>query len=73
MYFLNYFLPLFGALLGMGAAFIVKPKSPRGLKLILSFSGAFLLGITIFHLLPSVFTAQNNKVGIGIVIGLILQ
>lgn len=73
MYFLNYFLPLFGALLGMGAAFIVKPKSPRGLKLILSFSGAFLLGITIFHLLPSVFAAQNNKVGIGIVIGLILQ
>jgi len=43
MYFLNYFLPLFGALLGMGAAFIVKPKYPRGLKLILSFSVAFLL------------------------------
>lgn len=57
----------------MGAAYIVKPKSPKGLKLILSFSGAFLLGITIFHLLPTVFSTQNNNIGIGIVSGLILQ
>ena len=69
----NFFLPFFGAVLGMGVAYIVKPKSPKGLKLTLSFSGAFILGITIFHLLPSVFNSQNNNMGIGIVAGLILQ
>ena len=72
-YLFNYFLPFSGALLGMGIAYIVKPKAPKGLKLILSFSGAFLLGITIFHLLPSVFGISGFNVGIWIVAGLILQ
>ena len=69
----NYILPFFGALLGMGVAFIVKPKSPKGLKLVLAFSGSFLLGITIFHLLPSVFKFSDFDAGIWIVVGLILQ
>ena len=72
-YLFNYFLPFSGALLGMGIAYIVKPKAPKGLKLILSFSGAFLLGITIFHLLPSVFGITGFNAGIWIVAGLILQ
>ena len=72
-YLFNYFLPFSGALLGMGIAYIVKPKAPKGLKLILSFSGAFLLGITIFHLLPSVFGITGFNAGIWIVTGLILQ
>ena len=69
----NYLLPFLGALFGMGAAFIVKPKSPKALKLILSFSGAFLLGITIFHLLPKVFRVVDFDAGLWIVAGLILQ
>jgi len=66
-------LPFLGALLGMGIAYKVKPKSPAGLKLILSFSGAFLLGISIFHLLPSVFGVLDFKPGIWIVTGLVFQ
>ena len=69
----NYLLPFFGAIFGMGAAFIVKPKSPIGLKLVLAFSGSFLLGITIFHLLPSIFKISNFDAGIWIAIGLIFQ
>lgn len=69
----NYLLPFFGALLGMLAAFIFRPKSPIGLKLVLSFSGSFLLGITIFHLLPTVFKSSGFDAGIWIVAGLILQ
>ena len=72
-FFIQLLTPFFGALLGMGVAFIVKPKSPKGLKLILSFSGAFLLGITIFHLLPNVFLHAGFDAGIWIVSGLILQ
>ena len=33
----------------------IRNKSLNGLKLILSFSGAFLLGVIIFHLMPEVF------------------
>ncbi|MDG2062574.1 MAG: ZIP family metal transporter [Flavobacteriaceae bacterium] len=69
----NYLLPFFGAIFGMGAAFIVKPKSPIGLKLVLAFSGSFLLGITIFHLLPSIFKISNFDAGIWIAVGLIFQ
>jgi zinc transporter ZupT len=69
----SYLLPFFGAFLGMGIAYLVRPKSPASLKLILSFSGAFLLGISIFHLLPSVFTSSNFNPGIWIVAGLIFQ
>jgi hypothetical protein len=72
-YLFNYALPFTGALLGMGIAYIVKPSAPRGLKLILSFSGAFLLGITIFHLLPSVFGIADFNAGIWIVAGLVFQ
>lgn len=57
----------------MGIAFIVKPSVPRELKLILSFSGAFLLGITIFHLLPSVFGIEDFNAGIWIIVGLVFQ
>ncbi len=69
----NYLLPFFGAIFDMGAAFIVKPKSPKGLKLVLAFSGSFLLGITIFHLLPSIFKISNFDAGIWIAVGLIFQ
>jgi zinc transporter ZupT len=69
----NYFLPFLGALLGMGIAYVVKPKAPKGFGLVLSFSGAFLLGISIFHLLPAVFGVAGFKPGIWIVAGLILQ
>ena len=69
----NYLLPFFGAIFGMGAVFIVKPKSPKVLKLVLAFSGSFLLGITIFHLLPSIFKISNFDAGIWIAEGLIFQ
>ena len=69
----NYLLPFFFFFFFLWAAFVVKPKSPKGLKLILSFSGAFLLGVTIFHLLPTVFRAIYFDAGLWIVAGLILQ
>jgi len=69
----EFLLPFLGALIGMGIAFWSKPKSPKGLSLILAFSGSFLLGITVFHLLPEVYSTQNNSIGLWIVGGLLLQ
>ena len=70
---LSNILPFFGAVLGMGIGYKIHDKSSKGLKLILSFSGAFLLGVTIFHLMPEVFYKVNNKPGLWIVSGIILQ
>ena len=70
---LSNILPFFGAVLGMGIGYKTYHKSSKGLKLILSFSGAFLLGVTIFHLMPEVFSKVNNKPGLWIVSGIILQ
>ena len=70
---LSIILPFFGAVLGMGIGYKIRSKSSNGLKLILSFSGAFLLGVTIFHLMPEVFSRANSKPSLWIVCGIILQ
>lgn len=69
----EYILPFFGALIGMAIALWTKPKTPKGLSLILAFSGAFLLAITVFHLLPEVYAHQNDSIGLWIMGGLLLQ
>ncbi|MEZ4779257.1 MAG: ZIP family metal transporter [Flavobacteriaceae bacterium] len=40
---------------------------------LLSFSGAFLLSITLFELLPEVFLEQENNIGLLIMLGILLQ
>lgn len=64
----------FFALSGGITVFFVKRDHQQKLKLILSFSGAYLFGITVLHLLPDVY--QNDKshvVGLFILGGFILQ
>lgn len=64
----------FCALLGGLAVFFVKKDSNQRLKLILSFSGAYLFAITILHLLPDVYAGdQTHLIGLFILGGFILQ
>jgi len=70
---LSYLLPFIGSLVGMVIAYYLAPRTPERVKLILSFSGAFLLGIIILHLMPQVFSEMNFKAGLWIIAGLILQ
>ena len=74
----NYLLPFLAVLVGYGLVIFLKPKSTRNFKLLLSFSGAFLLALTVFTLLPEVFHFQDNhshdkEIGIFIIIGILLQ
>lgn len=55
------------------AIFLFKTENPRVLKLILAFSGAFLLSISFLNLLPEVFNGSVEKSGLYILIGFILQ
>lgn len=50
-----YILPLFSVILGYLIAIFIEPKNKQNLKLLLAFSGSFLLTITVTHLLPDVY------------------
>ncbi len=64
----------FCALLGGFAVFFVKKNSTNKLKLILSFSGAYLFAITVLHLLPDVYgNDQTRLIGLFILGGFVLQ
>ncbi len=62
------------ALLGGFAVFVIKKNSTNALKLILSFSGAYLFAITVLHLLPDVYESdQTHLIGLFILGGFVLQ
>ena len=66
-------LPFVGAMTGIMLAQLLTLKKTLGLKLILSFSGAFLLGITVFELLPDLFSEGNKKLSIFLMGGILFQ
>lgn len=62
------------AFLGGAAIFLVKSDKSQLLKLILSFSGAYLFAITVLHLIPDAYHGgEHENIGIFILIGFLLQ
>ncbi len=58
------------------AVFFVKRDNTKMLKLILSFSGAYLFSITILHLIPHVYHthgAENRTIGLFVLGGFLFQ
>ena len=71
---MTYSLPILGVLLSFVFVFIAKPKHKENFKLLLAFSGAFLLALTIFELFPSVYENSDAKtIGIFVLLGILLQ
>lgn len=79
-----YLLPLLSVVFGYGIALILKPTNKKSLKLLLAFSGSFLLSLTVLHLLPEVYESashaheghdhgHNNPIGIYIMGGIVFQ
>lgn len=60
-------------LLGYGAGWILFKRNIKDVGLILAFSGAFLLAITLFELLPEVFEDKHPHTSIWIMVGILLQ
>jgi zinc and cadmium transporter len=65
---------LFGAAFfgGLGI-FLFKHDNTRRLKLILSFSGAYLFAITVLHLMPDVYHTGDPMIGLFVLGGFLLQ
>lgn len=69
-----YLLPILAVVFGFAFVVLFNPSIKSNLKLLLAFSGAFLLSITVFELIPNLYNGSNGKtVGLYIMLGILLQ
>ena len=73
MSFWEYLLLFLSVILGGGVAFQLKTYDKKHLGLVLSFSGSYLLGITVLHLMPGVFSHAEPSFGIWVLVGFFIQ
>lgn len=62
-----------GAFFGGLGIFLFKRDNTQRLKLILSFSGAYLFAITVLHLMPEVYHTVDPMIGLFVLGGFLLQ
>lgn len=67
------FILFISAALGSGVFILTRKQTGKGLKLLLSFSAAYLLGLTLLHLLPEMFAGEIAHAGWYILGGFLLQ
>jgi len=70
---MNYLLLFLSVAFGYVIALFLKKRELRNMEVFLAFSGAFLLSITVFELLPEVFETPSKNIGVFIMIGILLQ
>ena len=65
---------LFGSVLMGGSAGFYFQKERKGLlQIVLSFSGAYILGIAVLHLMPWAFGSGESKAGLLVLAGFFIQ
>jgi len=69
----EYLILFLSVLIGGGLAFFIKEYKPSTLQMLLSFVGSYVLGITVLHLLPSVYTGHSHSIGLWILAGFFIQ
>ena len=70
----KYLFPIYAVLIGYVFVAITKNEKPKNIKLLLAFSGAFLLSLTMFDLLPEVYENLDTKLtGLLIMSGILIQ
>lgn len=65
-------LPILAIFVGFGIAYLIQYKA-SAINLLLAFSGAFLLSITVLEFIPHVYRNTEEAVGIFIMAGIVLQ
>lgn len=69
---MSLYLPILAVIAGFLIALGVKTLT-KHLKLLLAFSGGFLLAVTVINLLPEIYHSHDIKVGMFILLGIIIQ
>jgi zinc transporter ZupT len=70
---LSYFLLFITIILSGSSIFAFKRVNTGFLKLLLSFSGAYLFALTVSHLIPAVYSSGGKNIGVYVFIGFFLQ
>ena len=70
---MNYILLFLAVAIGYVVARILNRSDLKNMEVIMAFSGAFLLSITVFELLPHVFESPSEHIGAYIMLGILLQ
>ncbi len=73
MHIWEYLLLFLSVIGGGGLAFVFQRSNKQMLQMVLSFGGAYILGITVIHLLPEVFSGTTEHIGLYILLGFIIQ
>jgi len=63
---------ILSVVIGVIIAKFIAPNK-KVVQIFLSFSGAYLLSITVLHLLPEVFESQQKNIGLYILLGIVIQ
>lgn len=69
----EYLALLTGVLISGGVALLIKTESKATVQILLSFSGAYILGITVLHLMPSVFSGGFESASFWLLGGFFIQ
>ncbi len=69
---MSLYLPIIAVIIGFLIALGINSLT-KHLKLLLAFSGGFLLAVTVINLLPEIYHTHDVKVGIFILLGIIVQ
>lgn len=70
---MNFILPFIAVLLGAGAAMLFKFPTAGRMKLLLAFSGAFLLSAVASEFLPEIYATGDNTYAAYLMAGVFLQ
>ncbi len=69
---MTYIVLILSVLVGITIVFGLKPSNKTA-QLLLAFSGAYLLSISILHLFPEVYASEVSNIGLFILLGLLFQ
>jgi len=69
---MTYIALILSVLVGITIVFGLKPSNKTA-QLLLAFSGAYLLSISILHLFPEVYASEISNIGLFILLGLLFQ
>lgn len=68
-----YFYLILSVALGTAIAALLRSHSSGSVKFLLTFSGAYLLSIGVFHLLPEIYESHDHWIGLWIMGGFFIQ
>lgn len=69
---MTYLILILAVLFGFALVSVFRLKT-KFIQIFLSFSGAYLLSITVLHLIPEVFKSSYENIGLFILLGIVLQ